>query len=437
MEDIDKSVIFLKKKIESLENELSRLKNDNINLKNELTKQNYQDEIKELKETNINFKKEVDNLQLATNHNVKQLFKKQVLIENYMQVTQVTIEEIGKELNDLIKKVKNDTTKINSDLHKIEQRFNTNQSNIELHAKKLKLLLDFKERCNTTISNLQSKLEIVEERFLNETLQKNQKHQNYKSLQNKLSSLEKNIRDIQHFNLQNNINELIDSKNSFLVKELNNKIDTKISKKQIEQIVRNELNDIISKSILEIQDNINIDKVLQDNKKTLMNEIRNSISLSNSTFIKQYSESMKNIIDKFTNVQKHYDIKFDVVNNKFKKIEDSTVEIKTHIQKAKNIVPTNIESIVVNKNKKKTKNDCNDNYDDKNIDSIKIRLSQIETQLIHQMNMIMSQIQSQRNQITTPPHFTQPPHFMPPPNFMTSPHFIPQYVPPQAFSMEQ
>ena len=172
MEDIDKTVIFLKQKIESLENELSTLKNDNINLKNELTKQNYQDEIKQLKETNINFKKEVDDLHLATNHKVKHLFKKQVFIENYMQVTQVTIEEIGKELNDLIKKVKNDTKKINSDLHKIEQRFNTNQTNIELHAKKLKLLLDFKERSNTTIGNVQSKLEIVEERFLNETLRK-------------------------------------------------------------------------------------------------------------------------------------------------------------------------------------------------------------------------------------------------------------------------
>ena len=400
MEFNNEDMMVFKEKIEYFETEISKLKEDNINLKKELAKQNEKNKTEILEERTMNLKKEIDNLHLATTHNIKQLFKRQVMTENYIEVTQVNIEEIGKELNDLQKKIKKDTIKLNEDLHKIEERFNMNQNNFKLHTKKLNALFEFKERSNTIITNIQSKLETIDEKILNKVTKKDDK-KHYKSLENKVDTLEKNQKHILDLNTEDKINNLIDFKMKKILKDINDSFSVKISKREIEKVVRNELNDIISKSILEIQDNINIDKILRDNKKVLMNEIRQSISLTNSSTIKQYSESIKNIIDKFRNVQKNYDVKFDVVENKFKQIEESTVEIKTNLQKEEVVVKKHIDN--------DTKKEINNDFSIKELDNIKIRISQIETQLIHQMNILLSQ-----NHMT--------------PHYMTQPYYIPQHM---------
>ena len=101
MEFNNEDMMVFKEKIEYFETEISKLKEDNINLKKELAKKNEKNKIEILEERTMNLKKEIDNLHLATTHNIKQLFKRQVMTENYIEVTQVNIEEIGKELNDL------------------------------------------------------------------------------------------------------------------------------------------------------------------------------------------------------------------------------------------------------------------------------------------------------------------------------------------------
>lgn len=387
MDSIQNDILSLKEKFDVIESELIVFKKDNHDLKKslELNEEKQEDlinklnlcikENKELKEHNLKCTESLNNFKIEYNQNIKQIFKKHVFFENYMQVIQVTAEEMGKELNDLGSKIKKDTVKINKDLHSIENRFKLNQSNFELHSKNINNLIEFKERSNITIMNIQTSLEKYEEELINYkknndfTFLDNMKKSldsTKKLLDNTKKSLDNNINILDKKINQNetNCNEFIENRLKKHTKDIENKIkniDSKINSINVKKLVNNQLSEIISNCLIEFKESIDINKIFEKNKTLIMNELNNTISKKSKIITKQYTESLKDMISTFVDKQSINDDKVKSIEDKFKIIQNSDLN-KTTIENR-----------------------------DHDLELLKQRVSQIEIQIIHQMNIIISQ----------------------------------------------
>ena len=128
---------------------------------------------------------------------------------------------------------------------------------------------------------------------------------------------------------------------------------------------------------------MDVKKSFNNNKVQLLKEINLKIKFNNKNIIKQHSECIKNILNNFCNVQKKYDLKFESINNKFKSMKDKDKKDELNEISMKNEIEVIQTTLKEHSNETMYKNvDCN---------NIILRLTSIETNIIHQMNLIMSQ----------------------------------------------
>ena len=221
----------------------------------------------------------------------------------------ISIEIINENLSNIKEYIENNFLKINKDFKAITNKFDTNDTQNKIFYEKLKnntniiktieneriKTVEFKERINDIIINLQTRIESLEDTFNKNTSYKNEDYKDDIKKQNAifLSNI-KNENNILKKNYLETINEL--KKENEILKENNNKILSSFkSETENLKIYYNNLIDDIKKNL--IQD---INSIKKENKELKINnsKILNEISSKYDLLKKNYDTIKLNIDNK-------------------------------------------------------------------------------------------------------------------------------------------